>query len=75
MISFDSCMLFSGWWQSATHVIFSTWFVAVTVMYRKKKKEKTHPKETKPLTPAQQTAKQSPLLQELVKTEANNAII
>lgn len=74
MISFDSCMLFSGWWQSATPVIFSTWFVAVTVMYRKKK-EKTHPKETKPLTPAQQTTKQSPLLQELVKTEANNAII
>lgn len=39
MISFDSCMLFSGWWQSATHVIFSTWFVAVTVMYRKKKRK------------------------------------
>lgn len=55
---FGSCMLFSGCWQSVTCVICSTWFVAVTVMYRKK--EKTHPKEIKPLTLCQQTTKQSP---------------
>lgn len=46
-----------------------------TPPHKKNQKKPKQQTKKKPKTPSTNTTKQSPLLQELVKTEANNAMI